>query len=150
MYTAGWPEGTFMKPVGWILAGRSVVYAFLLAGGALTLVPLLWLLAATTKGPDDLFHYMFFAPLHRWTLFNFVDLFHKVDFFRYFVNSVFVASTIVVVQLFFSSLAGFALAKYDFRGKRGIMLLMLATMLIPSQVVLAPLLVQVAAQRRAL
>ena len=128
-----------MKPSGPTWAGRALVIAMLLVGAALTLVPLVWLLAATIKGPDDLFHYLFFAPINRWTLSNFVDLFHKVDFFRYFVNSVFVASSVVVTQLFFSSLAGFALAKYEFKGKKAIMVLMLATMLIPGQVVLAPL-----------
>ena len=53
-------------------------------------------------------------------------------------NSVFVACTGVVIQLFFSSLAGFALAKYEFKGKQAITLLMLATLLIPGQVTLAP------------
>ena len=124
---------------GWTLAGRIVLYAFLLLGASLTLVPMLWLVAATLKGPDDLFHYLFFAPLSRWTLSSFADLFKKVDFFRYLVNSTFIASAIVVTQLFFSSLAGFALAKYDFRGKKLIMVVMLATMLIPGQVVMAPL-----------
>ena len=55
------------------------------------------------------------------------------------LNSVFVSCTTVVMQLFFSSLAGFALAKYEFRGKKFIMLLMLATVMIPSQVTMAPL-----------
>jgi len=128
-----------MKPGGWTLAGRGVVYLLLLSGAALTLVPVIWLLAATTKGPDDLFHYIFFAPLNRFTLFNFVELFRKVDFLRYLINSIFVSATVVTLQLFFSSLAGFALAKYDFKGKRAVMVLMLATMLIPGQVLLAPL-----------
>jgi ABC-type glycerol-3-phosphate transport system permease component len=44
-----------------------------------------------------------------------------------------------MVQLFFSSLGGFALAKYEFKGKRIIMIVMLATMMIPAQVMLAPL-----------
>jgi multiple sugar transport system permease protein len=128
-----------MKASAWVLAGRGLVYALLLAGAALTLVPIVWLVAATTKSPDDLFHYVFFAPLNRWTLGSFVELFHKVDFFRYLVNSIFVASAIVTLQLFFSSLAGFALAKYEFKGKRAVMVLMLATLLIPGQVLMAPL-----------
>jgi ABC-type glycerol-3-phosphate transport system permease component len=95
------------------------------------------LVAATTKGPDDLFHYTFLAP--RITGQNYHDLFNRVPFPRYMVNSVFVACTAVMVQLFLSSLAGFALAKYEFRGKKAIMLLMLATLMIPGQVVIAPL-----------
>jgi ABC-type glycerol-3-phosphate transport system permease component len=68
-----------------------------------------------------------------------VALFNAIPFGRYMVNSLFVASTVVVVQLFFSSLAGFALAKYEFPGKKLIMVLMLATLMIPNQVVMAPL-----------
>ena len=106
---------------------------------ALTLTPLVWLVAAAFKGPDDLFHYMFFPPLAKLSTINIKDLFKTVPFARYLLNSVFVASTTVMVQLFFSSLAGFALAKYEFKGKRLFMILMLATLMIPAQVTMAPL-----------
>ena len=110
----------------------------LAAFSALTLIPLVWLVAAAFKSPEDLFHYTFFSP--RPSLANFTDLATKVpEFGRYAVNSLFVASTVVVVQLFFSSLAGFALAKYDFKGKPLVMIIMLATMMIPGQVTMAPL-----------
>src|SRR5260370_19247936 len=55
------------------------------------------------------------------------------------LNSVFVACTAVLVQLFFSSLAGFALAKYEVKGKKAMMLLVLATLMVPGQVVIAAL-----------
>jgi ABC-type glycerol-3-phosphate transport system permease component len=119
------------------LVSRIVVCLLLLLTAAAALIPLFWLVAATTKGPDDLFHYTFLAP--RLTAENYRDLFSRVPFLRYMLNSVFVACTAVLVQLFFSSLAGFALAKYEFRGKQAIMLLMLATLMIPGQVILAPL-----------
>lgn len=117
--------------------GRGAAHALLVFLGAVTLTPLVWLVAATTKNPNDLFHYTFFAP--RVTLANFEDLFRTVSFLRYLMNSCFVAGATVIVQLFFSSLAGFALAKYEFRGKKAVMILMLATMMIPGQVVMAPL-----------
>jgi multiple sugar transport system permease protein len=117
--------------------GRTIVYLVILGLAAIALTPVLWLVAATTKGPDDLFHYTFFAP--RLSAVNFQDLFRTVNFGRHLVNSLFVACVTVMVQLFFASLAGFALAKYEFRGKRAIMVLMLATMMIPGQVVMAPL-----------
>lgn len=117
----------------------TMVILFLLA--AITLTPLLWLVAATTKNPDDIFHYTFFAP--RLTFANFRDLFKTVPFLRYMLNSVFIAGMVVTVQLFFSSLAGFALAKYEFKGKKAVMVLMLATMMIPGQVVMAPLYEQI-------
>ncbi len=132
-----------MKRTRWVVTARTCVYAVLVSGAALALTPIVWLVAASVKGPDDLFHYTFFAP--RLTLDNFRDLFEigktqqTVHFFRCGINSAFVACTTVLVQLFFSSLAGFALAKYEFRGRKAVMILMLATMLIPGQVVMAPL-----------
>lgn len=62
-----------------------------------------------------------------------------MPFLNYLMNSLFVASVTVLVQLFFSSLAGFALAKYEFKGKKAIVVIMLSTMLIPGQVLMAPL-----------
>jgi ABC-type glycerol-3-phosphate transport system permease component len=102
-------------------------------------VPILWLIAATVKTQDSIFHYTFFPPLSQFTMVNYHDLFTKAPFARYLVNSVFVTSVTVVVQLFFSSLAGFALAKYQFRGKNLIMIIMLATLLLPGQLTMAPL-----------
>ncbi len=62
----------------------------------------------------------------------------RVPFGRYIVNSLFVASAVVMIQVLFSSMGGFALAKYEFRLKKPVMLVMLATMTIPAQVLLAP------------
>lgn len=116
---------------------RFLIVLALLVSAAIALTPLVWLVAATTKGPDDLFHYTFFAP--RFSAQNYQDLFTKVPFPQYVLNSAFVTSATVLVQLFFSSLAGFALAKYEFAGKKVVMVIMLATLLIPAQVVMAPL-----------
>lgn len=132
-----------MKPQPITVTGRILIYIALAFFTVIALTPLLWLVAATTKGPDDLFHYTFFSP--HFTFANFADLFEigkaqqTTRFFRCMVNSVFVSCTTVLVQLFFSSLAGFSLAKYEFAGKKAVMILMISTMLIPGQVVMAPL-----------
>ena len=116
---------------------RAVLYAALVFCTVLMLTPLVWLFAATLKGPDDLFHYLFFAP--RLSSYNFEQLFTQIPYIRFMVNSFFVTGSTVLVQLFFSSLGGFALAKYEFKGKKLIMVLMLAMMMIPAQVMLAPM-----------
>ena len=120
---------------------RGAVLTVLLALALLMLTPLVWLIAATTKSPDDLFSYFFFAK--KLTLENFTALFKAIPFGRYVVNSAFVTSTVVMIQLFFSSLAGFALAKYQFKGKGVIFALMGVTLMIPSQVTMAPLYEQI-------
>ena len=120
-----------------LFISRTIVYCALAGATLIWLAPLVWLVCAAFKNRDDMFHYAFASP-HP-TLDNFVSLFNQVPFLRYMTNSVFISSGVTLLQLFFGSLAGFALAKYEFRGKRPLMALMLATMMLPNQVLLAPL-----------
>ena len=112
-----------------------VVLVFL---AGVSLMPLLWLVCATVKRGDDLFAYALLPwdHLDRLTLNNFRELFARESFGRWLLNSLFLASTHTVVVVMLSSLGGFALAKYRFRGKKPLMLMMLGTMLLPSQVLL--------------
>lgn len=121
-----------------ILLGRILFYLVLGSLAFLVLVPLLWLVAAATKTNNDLFHYTFFAP--TLTGESFVKLVQKSEMLpRGLINSAFLATSTVCIQLLFSSLAGFALAKYEFKGKKTLVVLMLATMMIPGQLTMAPL-----------
>lgn len=119
-------------------AKHVLFYAALCVLAAIVLMPLIWLVASTTKSSNDQFHYLFFAP--HVTSENFVKLVSKSDMLpRGLLNSAFLASATVLIQLLFSSLAGFALAKYEFKGKRALVILMLATVMIPGQLTMAPL-----------
>lgn len=126
-----------MKPTPAAMAARILIYLLLVATAGVVLIPMIWLIAAALKTPDDLFSYTFFAP--KVSFESFSSLFDKLPFGRYAMNSLFIATTTVLIQLFFASLAGFALAKYEFKGKRLLMVLMLATLMIPTQVTMAPL-----------
>lgn len=102
----------------------------------MTLTPLIWLVAATLKDEKDLFHYTFFCSAYLNT--NYLQLFvSKPSFFRSLINSTFSSCIVVLVLLLFSSLSGLAMAKYDFKGQKPFMLLMLCTMLITGQGVMA-------------
>ena len=59
-----------------------------------------------------------------------------MPFARWMMNSIFVTSAHTAIVVTLSSLGGFALAKYRFAGKKPLMLMMVATMMIPSQVLL--------------
>jgi multiple sugar transport system permease protein len=117
---------------------QVIAYGFLGGMACIMLAPLAWLICAAFKDSDDMFHYTFASP--NPTLANFRYLLElDPPFYTYVINSVFVSSALVLLQLFFSSLAGFALAKYEFRGKRTLMVVMLSTMMIPGQILLAPM-----------
>ncbi|HEY3323994.1 MAG TPA: carbohydrate ABC transporter permease [Planctomycetota bacterium] len=75
---------------------------------------------------------------HVPTVRNFYDLFTKFHFGRHLLNSFFLTSTATSISLILCSLGGFALVKYQFKGKKIMLGIMLATMMIPSSVLLAP------------
>lgn len=70
---------------------------------------------------------------------NYRNLWETVPFNRYFINSVFIATASTLLTLFFCSLGGYAFAKYRFPGKTILFGILLASMMIPFQVLLVPL-----------
>ena len=110
----------------------------------LSLTPFFWLICATFKTQDDFFTYAFLPWSHpeRWTLSNYGFLFRQYPFVTWLLNSLFLSSANTALVVTLSSLGGFALAKYRFRGKTPLMAMMAATMLIPGQVILPSLKLQ--------
>jgi ABC-type glycerol-3-phosphate transport system permease component len=113
------------------------------------LAPFVWLVAAAFKDHAVFNEYIFFPPLATWgstiNLANFRELFAgkssvqgTVYFWQYVLNSVFLSTTGTILQLFFCSLGGYALAKYDFKGKAGLMTFMLGSLMIPATLLMAP------------
>lgn len=113
-------------------------HLLLFAAAAISLVPFVWLVCAAVKTESDLFNYTFLPwdGLERLTTANFGRLFGEEGFGDWLVNSLFLASTHTVMVVMLSSMGGFALAKYEFKGKKPLMVLMLATMMLPGQVLM--------------
>ena len=70
---------------------------------------------------------------------NYTEPFQRLDFVRYLWNSVFVTVMATLITLLTNSMAAFALSKYQFRGRSAVMLLILATLMVPLSVILVPL-----------
>jgi multiple sugar transport system permease protein len=131
-------------------AGRYARWALVSVGALLVLAPFAWIIPAVFKTGDAFNDYIFFPPLSKWSetlsLYNFHELFKgrpgqrgPVYFWEYFLNSTVIATVTTTMQIFLSSLAGYALAKFEFRGKTALMLFMLGAMMIPPVLLLAPL-----------
>lgn len=133
-----WTDDAREKDPG-IFPLRDMLLHFILVIAALLFVsPFLWLVCAAFKNQQDIFEHAFlpWGHLRDLTLHNFVVLFTQESFGRWLVDSLFISSLQTVLVVTFSSLGGFALAKYNFAGKRLLMLVMLATMLLPAAVLL--------------
>ncbi len=125
-------------------------YLVLSLAAVLMLAPFAWLVCAAFKDRDVLMEYTFLPPPSQWlsgalNLESFRELFRPhtsvqgtIYFWRYILNSLFLSSAATALQMFFSSLGGFALARYEFRGRKALMLYMIGTMMIPPILLLAP------------
>ncbi len=115
------------------------LHAALVVMAVATLLPMIWLIASSFKGSSAIFAFPpSFLPRDA-TVSNYARLFSEVPFGRYFINSVFLSTGATLVSLFFSTLAGYGFAKYDFAGKRFLFTILLASMMIPFQVLIVPL-----------
>src|SRR5215213_7692566 len=126
------------KPVRRTTFASVVLHLLILALAAAFITPFFWLVCASLKYPQDFFNYTFlpWTEPGKWTLSNYVWLFTEEPFLQWMFNSLFLASVHTVLVVTLSSLGGFALAKYKFPGRRVLMLIMLATMMLPAQVLL--------------
>jgi putative chitobiose transport system permease protein len=118
------------------------VWTYLLLGAIafVMLLPLVWLTTTAFKSPtENIFQFPpQFWPAHP-TLQNFVQVWQTNPFGRYLWNSLLVALLTVILNLLFCALAAYPLARLDFRGRDLLFTLVVATILIPFQIVMIPL-----------
>lgn len=123
-----------------VLAEHLVLYGIMVAVGTVLLAPFGWLLSTALKAESaDLFAYppQWIPDPVVWG--NFVKAWNILPFARYIFNTFFIAITTVILNLFFCSLTGYALARMRFRGRQLILYCVLATTMVPFQVLLIPL-----------
>ena len=115
-------------------------HIILISLSILALFPCLWLISTSLKGGgENIFAYPpKFIPTD-FTFENYTGVWGKVDFIRYFVNSAVVAGITVILNLIFSSLAAYPLARMEFKGKKIAFFAILATIMIPFQAIMLPI-----------
>ncbi|MEO5941483.1 MAG: carbohydrate ABC transporter permease [Candidatus Limnocylindrales bacterium] len=119
-------------------ANRWWIYGLLTLGIVLMVGPFLWMLLGSLKPQAEfLVNPPTFLPKNP-TLNNFERLFNELDFPRFFFNSSLVAVVVTVGNILFCPMLGYALAKLQWRGKRLIMGLVLATLMVPAGITLIP------------
>jgi multiple sugar transport system permease protein len=117
---------------------RWWIYALLTLGLLLMVGPFLWMLLGSLKPQAEfLVTTPTFLPKNPTTN-NFERLFGNLDFPRFFFNSSVVAVAVTVGNILFCPMLGYALAKLQWRGKRLIMGLVLATLMVPAGITLIP------------
>ena len=118
---------------------RGVTYAFLVVAALLMIAPFLWSISTSLKQPGDVFAYPPTLLPDPVTFQNYIDVFTKLTFGRYFLNSVIVTGSVVLLNVLFGTAAAYAFAKLRFPGRNAIFFLLLLTLMVPFQVNLIPL-----------
>ena len=124
----------------------AAVYVVLLTYAAITLVPFLYMILGALKTEVDFGESLFFpsgeglfgVAWDRLSLDNFKRLFLEFDISRAMINSIFIASVHAVGSTLLSAMAGFGLAKLRFPGRSLVLGLVLASLIIPGPLLLAP------------
>lgn len=105
----------------------------------LLLFPYYWLVSSSLKPVDEVFA----LPPRFWpqspTLDNFVEVLGRPKIRRFFLNSMVITGSTVLLNLTLASMAAFALSTFRFRGRRTLILVTLATQLFPAVIVVIPL-----------
>ncbi|KIY21799.1 sugar ABC transporter permease [Mesobacillus subterraneus] len=114
-----------------------VVGIILALGGILVSLPFVWMILSAFKPESEV---MALTPTlfpEKWTIENFKNLFVNMNFGLYLKNTVVVVLW-SFVGLFLNAMAGYAFAKFEFKGSKQLFFMVLATMMIPGQVTMIP------------
>ncbi|ELY28710.1 sugar ABC transporter permease [Halogeometricum borinquense DSM 11551] len=120
-------------------AAKVVAHAILLFMSAVAVFPFVWAFLTSLKPEDKIFTTITQIIPTDPTLINYVNMWLQNPLDRWVLNSLVLAVGVVFFTLLLDTLAGYALAKGDFKGKSIIYTLVIGTLVIPPQVVLVPL-----------
>ncbi len=134
-----------MKPGTGSLAARAsywVVVALLLIGGIIMVFPLFWLFSTSLRPGTELVQVPPSLLPQHWTLANFQKALDRAPLLSYMWNSIVFATVSTVFILLTSSTAGYIFAKFKFPGNNFLFMLVLATAIVPFEIYMVPLFLQ--------
>jgi len=136
-------EGAEARARARLYCKRAFVYLLLIFFAIITLAPLAWAISTSLKPNAEVFGYppQWIPENPRWS--NYIDAWEIAPFANFYWNSFYITTLIVIGQLFTSSLAGFAFARLRFPGRDTVFLIYLASLMIPSQVIMIPIFLMV-------
>lgn len=110
-----------------------------------TALPLLWMISASLMPTGEAMTLPARLVPSRPTLEHYEMLFTRLNLGRMFLNSLLLASSVTAISLLCNSMAGYAFAKLRFRGRDRLFALLLATLIVPPQVTVLPLFLEIRA-----
>ena len=118
---------------------KALLYAALAGLAVVTMAPLLWMLSASLMPSGQANTYPPKLIPEPATLEHYRALFTRLQLGRFLLNSALVATAVTAISLLVNSMAGYAFAKFRFRGRDSLFRFLLTAMVIPAQVAMLPL-----------
>jgi multiple sugar transport system permease protein len=119
--------------------GKPLKWGFVVLVSATILFPFYWTVLTSFKSvPETITMPPTFFPREPVGFSNYQEVLRRVPVLSFYRNSIIVASCVTLATLLTSSLAGYIFAKFDFFAKRFLFIAILATMMIPFQVIVIP------------
>lgn len=129
---------------------RLAHIAFYVANAVIAVLfisPLLWMTASSLKPEATIFSEMnslrTFIPIGA-SLNNYIEVFTRINMLKFILNSLFYVFVIIVLDLFVNSICGYALAKFEFKGREFLLTVVISLMVLPMEAIMLPLYKQVA------
>lgn len=116
--------------------GRVVAWTLLFLGGVVMVLPIVVMLSTSLKFPHEVYDLRLIP--NEPTLENYLYVLGDGRFVRWFVNSLLVATIVTLSNVFFDSLVGYTLCKFRFRGRYLVFVLILSTLMIPTEMLVIP------------
>jgi len=115
------------------------IYIFLLLFFIYTVFPIYWTITTSLKKESSIFsHAIQYFPI-QFTLSNYANVWWSTNFPVFILNSFFVASATALITIIITSLAGYGLARYQFKGKGIVTFLIISIQMFPIVMVIVPL-----------
>jgi multiple sugar transport system permease protein len=126
------------RPLRAVVAGRALTYLTLAGASALLFLPMLWAITGSLKSSGVLYTYPPELLPREWHFENYAEVFAVVPFLLFTRNSFAITGLALAGQVLSSSLVAYGFARFAFRGRNGLFVLLLSTMMLPPQVILIP------------
>lgn len=115
---------------------QIALVVILLLGGLMMIFPFVWMISSSFKRPQDIYSLSLIPPV--FTLDSYRAVLQDTSYVRWFANSLVIASITTASVAFFDSLAGYTLAKFKFPGSMVIFILILSTLMVPTEMLVIP------------
>lgn len=121
-------------------AGAILILAFL---AFIILYPFIWMVVTSFKAEADIVSFPPKLFSGEFSLQSYRDIWERIPFLTYYKNTIIFALAVSLISLSFDTMAGYAFARMEFKGKNVMFLMVMGTLMVPFQVIMIPLFMEV-------